>query len=676
MKRSYAKARIISLRKIINHHRYLYHVLNREEISSHALDSLKHELKTLEDAYPEFVTPDSPTQRVEGKPLEKFLKVRHRVTQWSLEDVFSKEEFSEWEKRLKRLAPEADFDYVGELKIDGLHIVLTYEKGILASGATRGDGEVGEDVTQNLKTIEAIPLELTLPIDCVVEGEVYMQKHVFDELNDEREKTGEAFFANPRNAAAGAIRQLDPSITRSRRLDCFIYEFSWPEERIPLTQKEELEFLRTLGFKVNQRWEYLKNGAKVEAFWEKWENARGKEDYWIDGVVVKVNQRSLQEKLGYTGKAPRFALAFKFSPDLATTIIEHVSPSLGRTGKITPIAFLKPVIIKGTTVSRASLHNYDEIARLGVREGDTVIVSKAGDVIPKVIKVLTELRPKGAKEIFPPRSCPECRGPLKKEQGQVDYFCVNPACVRLRAKKIIHFFSKQGLDAKGLGEKIILRLIDQGLVSDVIDVFRLKESDISSLERFGEKSAQNFFNTVQAAKKIPLWRFFCALGILNVGREGARWIDKWFVEKFGVIRTPEELLRAWANSAEGMFEEIPGIGPKAGGQLHKFIKKKSNQTFFKELSGVGMSFVSLPRKSTRALAGKTFVFTGLLEAMSRKEAQEKVIALDAEVSENVSKNVDYVVLGKDPGQKRDHAQALGIPILTQKEFLALVAKKG
>ena len=668
-----SKKRIEEVRKIINRHRYLYHVLNREEISAQALDSLKRELKLLEDAHPEFVTPDSPTQRVAGKPLEKFIKVTHKVRQWSLEDAFSEQEMQEWELRLKRLAPGAHIDYVGELKIDGLHIILTYEKGGFIAGATRGDGEVGEDVTQNLKTIEAIPLTLALPIDCVVEGEVFMARHVLEELNKERAKKGEQALANPRNAAAGAIRQLDPAIARERRLDCFVYELSWPEKNIPATQKEELEFLKKLGFKVNDRWQHLKNLNDIIRFWELCEKRRETEDYWIDGTVIKINRQDLQKRLGYTGKAPRFAIAFKFSPEETTTIIQDVIPSLGRTGKITPIALLKPVVIKGTTISRASLHNYDEIARLDARKGDTAIISKAGDIIPKVIKVLPELRQRDSKKISPPTRCPICGGPVKRAEGQVDYFCANPKCFSLQAKGIIHFFSKQGLDARGLGEKIILRLLDENLIKDIIDVFDLKVSDIAPLEGFGEKSAQNLISSIYGLKRVRLWRLLNALGIPHVGRQAALWLERWFVERFGAIRGPKDLADGWKTLTPQNFEEIAGIGPKASAQMAAFIREKKHQKFFADLAKRGMTFV-LPQREKLPLTEKTFVFSGSLSSMTRSQAQEKVIALGASTGESVSKKTDYLVAGFEPGSKLDQAKKLGITILDEKQFLGLIKR--
>lgn len=673
-----AKKRIEELKKVINHHRYLYHVLDKLEISDAALDSLKHELQTLEQRYPEFIAPDSPTQRVGGAPLEKFAKVRHKVKQWSLEDAFSEREIREWEKRLRRfLGLDKVCDFVGELKIDGLHIVLTYEKGVLKTGATRGDGEMGEDVTQNLKTIEAIPLKLQKPIDCVAEGEVFMRKSVFEKLNENLKKEGKPLLANPRNAAAGAIRQLDPTIAANRRLDAFIYDLVWPRGLIPETQKDELEFLSRLGFKVNAHGRYVKTIDGVITFWKYWEKKKDSEDYWIDGIVCKVADRSLQEKLGYTGKAPRWALAAKFSPEQKTTRMRGIIASVGRTGKITPVALLEPVEIKGTIVSRATLHNYDEVARLDVREGDTVVVAKAGEVIPQVISVIKDLRKKGAKVLSLPKHCPICKKPLDRVKGEVDIFCSNPSCGALRAKKFIFFASKAGLDIEGLGEKIVSRFMDEGLITDIVSIFDLKEADIKELERFGEKSAKNLIEAIERAKHIPLWKFLHALGIDYIGSQTALWIQNWLIlflaslekKKFGAIQNPEKLLAIWRKLTSQNLREIPGIGPKASESFIVFIRSKQNQELLKELSKRGMSFVIEDKGG--ALFGKIFLFTGTLETMSRDQAQEKVREKGGEVASSVSKKLDYLVFGRKPGSKLDKAKKLGIPTLSEEAFLSL-----
>ena len=673
MNKLQAKKRIEELKRVINRYRHLYHVLDREEISADALDSLKHELKKLEDAHPEYVTSDSPTQRVGGQPLEKFVKVRHRVKQWSLEDAFSEEEIREWEARIKRVAPDAHLDYIGELKIDGLHVVLSYEKGVFTTGATRGDGEIGEDVTQNLRTIEAIPLTLTKPVSCVVGGEVFMQKRVFEELNRERAKRGEALLANPRNASAGAIRQLDPRIAAARRLNCFTYDIEWMSEDLPLKQESELETLTSLGFKVNKHWRRLKTIEEVVAYWKHWEKKRESEDYWIDGTVIKVNRRDAQERLGYTGKAPRFIIAGKFSGKESATIVERVVPSIGRTGKITPVAFLTPVTLQGSTVSRASLHNYDEVARLDVREGDTVIVVKAGDIIPQVVKVLKELRKPGAKAIAPPRVCPACGTLLVREKEAVDYLCPNRTCASTRTRSIVYFFSKAGLNAEGLGEKIIERLLDEGLIRNRLDVFDVRKEDVASLKGFGETSAQNIMRAVEKAKHVPLWRFLTALGIDQVGSQTALLIKRWLEENYGKVKNPRDLALALAKVGQEEVEEIEGIGPKISESIIAFGKNKDHQLFLHELAKRGVAFApSRSSEDASEAGGKTFVFTGSLSRLTREEAKERVVSRGGFVASSISGNVDYLVAGERAGSKIDKAKGLGVKIIDEETFLRMV----
>lgn len=666
------KHRIDELKKAINHYRYVYHVLDKQGISEEALDSLKNELKQLEDQYPEFITPDSPTQRVGGKPLEKFKKVAHLVRQWSLEDAFSENEIQEWGNRLQRfLGFSGDIDVVGELKIDGLHVVLTYERGSLKTGATRGDGEIGEDVTQNLKTVESIPLVLAKPLDCVVEGEVFMRKSIFDALNKEREKTGQALLANPRNAAAGAIRQLDPAIAASRRLDSFVYDIAWPENSLPSDQKGELELLSRLGFKVSKHWKQLATIKEAVAFWKEWEIKKDQEDYWVDGIVFKVNDRGLQERLGYTGKAPRFAIAAKFAPEEKTTIVQDIVPFVGRTGKLTPVAFLTPVEIKGSIVSRASLHNYDEIKRLDVRKGDTVAVKKAGDVIPQITTVIKELRKKGARVVEPPSICPMCGSPVKQAPGEVDFLCSNRRCGALRAKQIIYFVSKSGLDIEGLGEKNVQRFIDEGLIEDMLDIFDLTQADIEPLPGFGRKSAENIVNTIQKSKEMPLWRFINALGIDHVGRQTALWLQDWLIKKFGSIKDPLALLNAWKNLTPADLEEIPGIGPKVSYSVVAFAKHPRYQALLEGMATRGVSFI-YQKALSLPLVDMSFLFTGTLDSLSRNAAEKKVVELGGTIASSVSRHLSYLVVGRDHGSKLKKAKALGIRVILEKEFLALL----
>jgi len=671
--REEAKERIEKLKKLINYHRYLYHVLDRQEISDAALDSLKHELYELEQQFPEFITPDSPTQRIAGKPLDKFRKVRHKVPQWSFNDAFNEEEIREFDQRLKRELGVDEIDYCVELKIDGMHVILTYEKGLFVLGATRGDGKVGEDVTQNLKTIESIPLRMEKDIDVVVEGEVYMKKSVFHQLNEERKKRGEEPFANPRNAAAGGIRQLDPKVAAERKLDVFIYDLSWPEEEIPETQVEELKKLMELGFKVNKNFRHCKNIDEVIEFWKEWEKKREKEDYWIDGVVVKVNKREYQKRLGYTGKAPRWAIAFKWPGEQATTILKDVVFQVGRTGKITPVAVLEPVNIKGTIVSRATLHNADEIERLGVKIGDTVIVEKAGDVIPRVVKALPELRPKNAKEIKMPEKCPICGARVIRPEGEVAHYCSNKNCGARQKTKLYYFVSKKAFDIEGLGPKIIDQLMDEGLVSKPADLFVLKEGDLKPLERFAEKSASNLVNAIKKAKEITLDRFITACGIKYVGEETAELLAQKFGEK---IKSISDLIKVFKEISYDELMAIEGIGPKVAQSIKDWFSQKENIDFLKSLEKVGVKIkVEEREKKPAILAGKTFVFTGELDSMTRKEASEKVKELGGKVSSSVSRKTDFVVVGKNPGSKYEKAKQLGIKIINEEEFLKMISSQ-
>jgi DNA ligase (NAD+) len=673
MKKDETRKRIEKLKDVINHYRYLYHVLDKQEISDEALDSLKHELLKLEKAYPEFITPDSPTQRIGGKPLEKFKKIKHRVKQWSLEDAFSQEEIQEWEKRLERfLGLREKVDFVGELKIDGLHVVLTYEKGILISAATRGDGQVGEDVTQNLKTIEAIPLGLTRPVSCVVEGEVFMKKSVFDRLNKERKKKGEVLLANPRNAAAGAVRQLDPTVVAKRKLDVFVYDLVWPEANIPATQQKELELLAELGFKVNKHWKHLKVISDAIAFWEYWERKKDSQDYWVDGIVLKVSNRSKQEKLGFTGKAPRWSLAVKFSPEEKTTVVEKITPFVGRTGKITPVATVKPVVIKGTTVSRATLHNYDEIERLDVRIGDTVIITKAGDIIPRIIKVIARLRPKVSKPVTRPPACPICKSNVVQRRGEVGIFCTNKQCTTLRARKLSYFVSRQGLDIEGFGSKIVERLMDEGLVERALDIFDLQVSDIKDLEGFGEKSAHNLISSISKAKHVPLWRFLNALGIDYIGKETVLLIRDWLQGTFGTIENPKKLLSVWKGISAQNLREIHGIGPKAAESFTQFVREKPNQLLLEGLTKRNMMFVEPLASEHMPLKGMSFVFTGHLSSMSREKAQKHVFEQGGKASDSLSHTISYLVTGQSPGSKVGKAKKLGVKIISEKTFLAMI----
>ena len=671
------KTRIEKLRETINHHRYLYHVLDRQEISDAALDSLKHELAELEKQYPQYASSDSPTQRIGGKPLNKFAKVIHKARQWSYGDAFTEEEIKEFDDRVKKmLAKEVpatsrsrlaarrllDVAYVCELKIDGFKIVLTYEEGILKTAATRGDGVTGEDVTQNIKTIESIPLKLEKPINIVVEGEIWMSKKEFERLNKEQEKKGLPLFANPRNAAAGSIRQLDPSVAASRKLDSYIYDIGFSSS-FPETQIKELELLKKLGFKVNKNYKLCRDVSEVIAYWKEWQKKKDKEDYWIDGVAVKLNRRDWQERLGYTGKAPRYAIAFKFPAEQATTVVEDIITQVGRTGALTPVAHLTPVLVAGSVVSRATLHNDSEIKRLGLKIGDTVIIQKAGDVIPEVVRVLKEMRTGKEKEFKMPKTCPVCGVELAQEKDSPIIRCANKNCSIKHRRALYYFASKKSMNIEGLGPKIIDALLDNGLIQDAADIYDLKEGDLEPLERFGEKSAKNIVSSINKKRETTLARFLTALGIFHVGEETAELLAKETKSVEVLSDMPAEEL-----------QKIDGIGPKVAKSVFYWFKDKRNRELLKRL--LKRIKIILPGKSpfveNSKIKGKIFVLTGTMESVSRDKAKEEIKLRGGHFSESVSKNTDFTVAGAEPGSKYDKAKKLGVKIISEKEFLELL----
>ncbi len=667
MAKDEAKNRIEKLKMEINHHRYLYHVLDRIEISDAALDSLKHELEKLEEKYPEFITPDSPTQRVGGKPLDKFKKIEHIVPQWSFNDAFTPDEIREFDERVKRFLRDAGAgeniipDYTAEQKIDGLHVVLTYKKGVFIAGATRGDGKIGEDVTQNLKTIESIPLKLEEELDLVAEGEVFMRKSVLEELNEERKKRGEQLLANPRNAAAGAIRQLDSKIARQRRLDCFAYDLSWAGNfPLPETQSGELEKLKKLGFRVNNDWKHCKNIEEVIDVWRGALKKREKVDYWIDGIVIKLNSNIWQKRLGYTGKAPRWAIAFKFPSEQATTIVEDVVVQVGRTGALTPVAHLHPVVVMGSTISRATLHNEDEIRRLDLKIGDTVVIQKAGDVIPEVVKVLPNLRTGKEKNFKMPDKCPICGSPVARPEGEVAAYCTNKKCYAQDLRRLIHFASKKAFDIRGMGRKIVQRFVDEKLVTSAADIFELTKDDISVLARFGEKSADNLIRSIEKAKTVTLSRFIYALGIHHAGEEMSYDLALHFKNLENIKKASvEELARS------------RDVGPVVAESIYKFLRDSANKKLIDDLEKAGVKIIS-DKMPEGKLAGRSFVVTGTLAAMSREEAHDKIRTLGGNVSSAVSSKTSYVAAGENPGSKYEKAKKLGVKILNEKEFLEMI----
>lgn len=658
------KERYVKLKNSINRYRVLYHVYDTEEISQAALDSLKHELSELEAQYPTLVTPDSPSQRVAGAPLPGFKKVKHKVAQWSFNDAFSADDMREFDARVTRMLEGKKPTYLCELKIDGLKVVLEYEKGILVTAATRGDGAVGEDVTHNIRTIESVPLSLERPINCIVEGEVWLPASELERINKRRVKDEEAPFANPRNAAAGSIRQLDPKIAAARKLEVFVYDVASTAEEFPKTQSEELIYLRELGFKVNTHNAVCTTIEDVIRFWEKWKERGRKQDYWVDGIVVKVNEKDFQERLGYTGKAPRFAIAYKFPAEQVTTTVENIVLQVGRTGVLTPVAHLQPVSVAGTTVSRATLHNEDEIRRLDVRIGDTVVLQKAGDVIPDIVQVVKELRTKNARAYVWPKKVPECGGDgsIERIPGEVAWRCVNTESFAVIRRRFHNFVGKSALDIEGLGKRTVDLLLEKGLVQHYDELFTLTEGDLLPLPGFAEVSAQKTYEAIQKSRiRVPLSRLLIGLSIPHVGEETAILLAREFKTIDELAKQPAERLSA-----------INGIGEVVGEAIVEWFRLERHQTLVERLKKVLHIVSEKESGHAKVLAGKTFVLTGGLSSMTRDEAKEKIRALGGDVSSSVSKKTSFVVAGDEAGSKLDKAQELGVKVLTEEEFVRML----
>jgi len=670
------KNRIEKLRKTINHHRYLYHVLDRQEISDEALDSLKKELFDLELQFPELVTPDSPTQRVGGEPLKEFKKVGHIDNEGrgarmnSLNDAFSEEDLKEWLERLKKVIGESIGDFYCDPKMDGLAIELMYDEGILTRASTRGDGSIGEDVTNNIKTVEAIPLKLEsdkeiFPKRLVVRGEVFLAKGEFERINREQKKKGEKIYANPRNIAAGSVRQLNPKITAKRKLSFYAYGVPGSGDdylkKYP-THAREYELLRLWGIPTNPEGTVCRNIGEILSFYEKIKNKREKLPYEIDGIVVSANNSHLFQKAGVVGKAPRGGIAFKFTPTEAETIVEDIIVQVGRTGTLTPVAVLRPVNVGGVVVSRATLHNLDEIKRLDVKVGDTVIVGRAGDVIPDIRQVIKEMRTGKEKEFKMPRKCPICESPIEQVKGQVAFKCVNKNCPAIRREAIYHFVSRNAFDIDGIGPKIVDQLMEVGLIRDSADLFFLKKDDLLNLERFAEKSAQNTVEAIQSKKEVALDKFIYSLGIEHVGEETAFVLARRF-KKLSSIK----------NAGLDELESIEDVGPVVARSIYDWFQKSYNLKLLEKFNKAGVRV--LEEKTTKKsikLANKKFVLTGSLKSMSRDDTKEKIRELGGDVSSSVSKETDYVVAGLEPGSKYDRAKKLGVKIISENEFLNLI----
>ncbi|KKQ45476.1 MAG: ligase protein [Candidatus Moranbacteria bacterium GW2011_GWC2_37_8] len=758
-----AQNRIEKLRKEIDKHRYLYHVLDKPEIEDTVYDSLFEELLDLEKQFPEFFSAGSPTQRVGAEPLKGFKKVRHAHKQWSFDDIFDFKGLKAWDEKVRRMIEKIvtsnqqpvtskkvklnskenqltrdelpvtgyELEYVCEMKIDGLKMILTYKDGILVEGATRGDGAVGEDVTHNLKTIQSLPIQLNEKVDAVVVGECWLSKNELARINSQRLENGEAIFANTRNAAAGSIRQLDPRVASSRRLDSFIYDIDeiqvtsnsslvTGEEilnskfQIPNTQTEELELLEKFGFKVNQDRKLCKSIDEIQKFYEKWIELKDKQPYEIDGIVIKLNSRQLQESLGYTGKSPRWGIAYKFPAQKVTTIVEDIKVQVGRTGALTPVAHLRPVRVAGSTVSRATLHNEDEIKRLDVRIGDTVVIHKAGDVIPEVVEVMKKLRTGKEKAFNMPSKCPICGGPVqrqitgnqqsvtsnrspvisnRKKQIAEDqlpvtsyqlpelsaaHYCLNPKCFAVEKEQIIHFVSRKGFDIVGLGEKIVEQLLQEGIISNVADIFELTEGDLKPLERFAERSAEKLIESIGKSKGISLEKFLYSLGIRFVGEETAVLVTSNLqLVTSEKIQNLEDLVDVFADINIDNWKSIKGIGEKSAESLSVWFSEEDNIQLLRKMHELGVE-LEMENKNgavrSYKLAGQTFVLTGELSAFTRDEAKDMIRKRGGSVSSSVSKKTDYVVAGENAGSKYDKAVKLGVNVIDEEEFVKLLSE--
>jgi len=667
-----AKIRAKKLRELISYHIKKYHTEDSPEISDESYDSLVNELVSIEEKYPEIVVSNSPTRRVGGEPLLFFEKIKHEIPQWSFDNVFDKDELIEWENKIKRYlykdVKAQNLSYCSEHKIDGLKVILTYKNGVFESGATRGDGVIGENVTNNLKTIESIPAKLSEKVDIIVSGEVWLPEEELERINKERIKNGETVFANARNVAAGSLRQLDPKIVRNRNLNSFIYDIEKLGESeentvFPKTQIEELKLLNKLGFNVNPSFKFCSSINEVILYYNKSKGEREKLPYGVDGVVVKVNDVNLQINLGYTAKSPRFAVAFKFPAEQTTTVVEDIILQVGRTGVITPVARLRPVKIAGSTVSRATLHNEDEIKRLDVRIGDTVILQKAGDVIPDVVRVLTELRSGKEKMYSFPKKVLECGGDgsIEKVPGQVAHRCVYPDSAVQQQRKLAHFASKKALNIDGLGGKIIELLMENNLISSFEDIFTLKKGDLVNLEGFGDRSAQNLIESIKMSKKVPLSKFLVGLSIPQVGEETAEDLAHWFKN-----------LNAIESAKESDLVSVEGVGETVAKEVREWFKDDKNKKMLQKLL---KHIEILPEKKQKegVLSGKTFVLTGTLSSLSRNLAKSKIKSLGGNISSSVSSNTDFVVAGEKPGNKLFKAKEFGVKVLSEEEFLKIIS---
>ncbi|MFC1647790.1 NAD-dependent DNA ligase LigA [Patescibacteria group bacterium] len=706
MDKAKAKQRIEKLREEIKKRNYEYFVLDKSNVSEAVRDSLKKELIELENHYPDLVDPDSPTQRVGSALSGKFAKVKHLTAKMSLQDAFSAEDVREWAERITKLVPGEKISFVCELKIDGLNITIHYKKGKYARALTRGNGVEGEDVTHTIKTIESIPLELNEPVDIEASGEVYLPKKSFEKINKEQEAKGEEPFANPRNAAAGTIRQLDPQVAANRNLDGLFYEIGQYSNKGDIkTQENILEEFVKLGLKANPEWKKCKTIDEVIKFCESWHDKRDKMPYEVDGIVIKVNSRDQHKKMGSTAKFPRFMIAYKFPAEQATSVVEDIQIQVGRTGALTPVAHLKPTLVAGSTISRATLHNEDEIAKKDVRIGDTVIIQKAGDVIPEVVEVMVNMRDGKEKKFKFPKECPVCDGGVERKEGEAAYRCINPKCSAKERQNFYHFVSKGAFNFDGLGVRVVDQLLDYNLVKDPADIFSLKVADLMNLPLFKEKRAVNVYEAVQEKKHTALEKFLFALGVRYMGEKSSHDLGKFIVKHlvrkgpapkvkapkkatvqaslFGeeekavdvkdqIILTPEDLIATLESVSLEDLVNVEGIGDKVAGEVHEWFKKASSKRLLQKFHKAGLTLFMNKIKEKKGVTGKSFVLTGTLGTITRSQAKQMILEAGGHVQSSVSSKTDYLVVGESPGSKLKKAQELGVEVMEEKEFVKMI----
>lgn len=695
-----AKIRMEKLKEKINDLNYKYFVLDQSEVKESVRDSLKRELIELETQFPQFISPDSPTQRVGSALSGKFQKIKHKSKKTSLSDVFTSQEIREWAQRIQKLVGTQKLEYVCELKIDGLNITIQYEKGLFVRAVTRGNGVEGEDVTHSVKTIESIPLKLNQEVDLEVSGEVFMPKKSFEALNKHQALHNLPQFANPRNAAAGSVRQLDPCISASRNLDMFFYHVDKNSlQSIIKSQEQLLQTFQKLGLKICTEYCVFDSIEKVIEFCESWHDKRHNRDYEIDGIVIKVNSFEQQKRMGYTAKAPRYAVAYKFPAEQVSSKIENIILQVGRTGAITPVAVMTPTLVAGSIVSRATLHNEDEIGRKDIRIGDSVILQKAGDVIPEVVEVIKDLRT-GKEEKFKfPHTCPVCDAKIIRKDGESAYRCTNEFCPAIQKEGLSHFVSKKGFNIDGLGEKLVIQLVENGLIQDPADIFLLKKEDLLNLDFFQEKRADNLLNSVEKAKNISLDQFLFALGIRFLGEQSSYDFAKFIIQhkKTSLKQVPRiqikksqdslfgeeeseqksefsilDLIATAASFSPQEIENIDGVGDKVGQSLHTWFNSKQNQKYLEKLYKVGINLQIHSLESSGKLAGKSFVLTGTLKSFTRDQAKDIIKQNSGKVHSSITKDTDFVLAGENPGSKFKKAKEIGIKVISEADFTQML----